>query len=390
MHPENGRHANGLTARQYHNLYGNDWSSIIYELYKKEYPDTRLMTMMRGGTTGLQRYSVFPWSTDVSRSWGGLQPQVTIMLNSGLSGLGYMSHDVGGFAVDPAAPYDPELYVRWLQLGTFSPVLRTHAQDFAEPYLYPDQEDILKSFIRKRYSWLPYNYTLAYDNASQGLPLVRPLNFYAHSTGADVDDVADQYLWGRDVMIAPVLEKGATARRVVIPDDGSRWIDYNDPSKIFAPGSVIENYEASLSVLPMFVREGAFIPEAVQTMGSTADYDPSKLTVNYYPVEGATSAYTLFDDDRKSPRSLADAAYQLITFKGDDKKNSIVIEVSSEGSYKGMPERRELTFAVHGVGKPSAVVVDGRKMKKFSYSDGLLTVPATLVAGRPLTIEILK
>lgn len=390
VHPENGRHANGLTARQYHNLYGNDWSSIIYELYKKEYPDTRLMTMMRGGTTGLQRYSVFPWSTDVSRSWGGLQPQVTIMLNSGLSGLGYMSHDVGGFAVDPAAPYDPELYVRWLQLGTFSPVLRTHAQDFAEPYLYPDQEDILKSFIRKRYSWLPYNYTLAYDNASLGLPLVRPLNFYAHSTGADVDDVADQYLWGRDVMIAPVLEKGATGRRVVIPDDGSRWIDYNDPSKIFAPGSVIENYEASLSVLPMFVREGAFIPEAVQTMGSTADYDPSKLTVNYYPVEGATSAYTLFDDDRKSPRSLADAAYQLITFKGDDKKNSIVIEVSSEGSYKGMPGRRELTFAVHGVGKPSGIVVDGRKLKKFSYSDGLLTVPATLVAGRPLTIEILK
>ena len=77
------------------------------------------MTMMRGGTTGLQRYSVFPWSTDVSRSWGGLQPQVTIMLNSGLSGLGYMSHDVGGFAIDENNPYDPELYVRWLQLGLF-------------------------------------------------------------------------------------------------------------------------------------------------------------------------------------------------------------------------------------------------------------------------------
>lgn len=390
VHPESGRHANGLTARQYHNLYGNDWSSIIYDLYKKEYPDTRLMTMMRGGTIGLQRYSVFPWSTDVSRSWGGLQPQVTIMLNSGLSGLGYMSHDVGGFAVDPAAPYDPELYVRWLQLGTFSPVLRTHAQDFAEPYLYPDQEDILKSFIRKRYSWLPYNYTLAYDNASQGLPLVRPLNFYSHSTGGDVADVADQYLWGRDVMVAPVLEKGATGRRVVMPDDGSRWIDYNDPSKVYEPGSVIENYEAPLSVLPMFVREGAFIPEAVQTMGSTADYDPSRLTVNYYPVNGATSAYTLFDDDRRSTRSLVDAAYQLITFKGDDKESSIVIEVSAEGSYKGMPERRALTFAVHGVGKPSAVVVDGRKMKKFSYSDGLLTVPATLQAGQPLTIEIFK
>lgn len=140
------------------------------------------MTMMRGGTTGLQSYSVFPWSTDVSRSWGGLAPQITIMLNSGLSGLGYMSHDVGGFAIDPAAPYDPELYVRWLQLGTFSPVLRTHSQSTAEPYCYPDQQDIILPLIKERYRWLPYNYTLAYENASQGLPLVRPLNFYTPGT----------------------------------------------------------------------------------------------------------------------------------------------------------------------------------------------------------------
>ena len=133
VHPETIYHHNGLTARQYHNLYGNDWSRIIYDLYKEEYPETRLMTLMRGGTAGLQRYSVFPWSTDVSRSWGGLQPQVTIMLNSGLSGLGYMSHDVGGFAITEDKVVDPELYVRWLQLGTFSPVLRTHAQQVAEP-----------------------------------------------------------------------------------------------------------------------------------------------------------------------------------------------------------------------------------------------------------------
>ncbi len=125
------------------------------------------MTMMRGGTTGLQRYSVYPWSTDVSRSWGGLQPQITIMLNSGLSGLGYMSHDVGGFAIDPDAPYDPELYVRWLQLGTFSPILRTHAQATAEPYNYPDQQHIILPLIKERYRWLPYNYTLAYENADR-------------------------------------------------------------------------------------------------------------------------------------------------------------------------------------------------------------------------------
>lgn len=178
VHPEGALHANGLTTRLYHNQYGNDWSEIIYDLFKEKYPDTRLMTMMRGGTTGLQRYDVFPWSTDVSRSWGGLEPQITIMTQSGLSGLGYMGHDVGGFAVDPAHPYDPELYVRWLQLGLFSPILRTHAQQFAEPYHYPDQKDIILPLIKERYRWLPYNYTMAWENASKGYPLSAPSSLH--------------------------------------------------------------------------------------------------------------------------------------------------------------------------------------------------------------------
>ena len=220
VHPEGAIHANGKTAREYHNQYGNDWSEIIFNLFQDKYPDTRLMTMMRGGTAGLQRYNVFPWSTDVSRSWGGLKPQVNIMLNSGMSGLGYMSHDVGGFAVDSANPVDPELYVRWLQLGTFSPVLRTHSTVDAEPYHYPQQEKILKSLIDERYKWLPYNYTLAYENAAKGWPLVRPLNFHG---GNVTQDNADEYLWGHDLLVAPVLEQGADKRVVVMPE-GS-WVD---------------------------------------------------------------------------------------------------------------------------------------------------------------------
>ena len=177
VHPETGIHANGLSAREYHNLYGNDWSSVISDLFASEFPDRRLMTMMRGGTTGLQRYSVYPRSTDVSRSRGGLQPQITIMLNSGLSGTGYMSHDVGGFAIDPDAPYDPELYVRWLQLGTFSPILRTHARATAEPYNYPDQQHIILPLIKERYRWLPYNYTHGLRKCLAGSAPCAPAQF---------------------------------------------------------------------------------------------------------------------------------------------------------------------------------------------------------------------
>lgn len=362
VHPETGYHANGLTAREYHNQYGNDWSSIIYDLYKEKYPDTRLMTMMRGGTTGLQRYSVYPWSTDVSRSWGGLQPQITIMLNSGLSGLGYMSHDVGGFAVDPDNPYIPELYTRWVQLGLFSPIFRTHAQEYAEPIRYPQQEEYLKQLVKERYRWLPYNYTLAYENASQGQPLVRPLNYYSQGNNL-YDDIDDEYLWGRDVLVAPVLTPGTTERLVVFPD--GEWVDYTDPTKVYNGGDSVL-YPAPLEVLPLFIRANSFIPMADYKMGNTLDYNPSKYTVNYYPTEGE-STYTLYEDDRTSTTSLADNAYALLSFSGKATPKDITIDYAATGSYKGMPAKRDITFKIHGCLKaPASVTVNGKK-GKWSY-----------------------
>lgn len=388
VHPETGIHANGLSAREYHNLYGNDWSSVISDLFASEFPDRRLMTMMRGGTTGLQRYSVYPWSTDVSRSWGGLQPQITIMLNSGLSGLGYMSHDVGGFAIDPDAPYDPELYVRWLQLGTFSPILRTHAQATAEPYNYPDQQHIILPLIKERYRWLPYNYTLAYENASQGLPLVRPLNFY--SSGSDrFDDITDEYLWGRDILVAPVMTQGATRRSIVFPD--GLWVDYNNPGRLYNGGDTI-TYPAPLEVLPLFVRAGAIIPQADYGMQSTEDYRTDRYTINYYPYLGK-SEYTLFEDDRKSPGSLDEGAYSLINFTGEASIEGINLDISSQGTYPGAPKVKDLTFRIHLVdGDPSSVSVDGHKLKrgawKFDRSESMLTFKIKWNVDKPLAIHI--
>lgn len=388
VHPESGIHANGLTAREYHNLYGNDWSSIIADMFAKEFPDRRLMTMMRGGTTGLQRYSVYPWSTDVSRSWGGLQPQITIMLNSGLSGLGYMSHDVGGFAIDPEAPYDPELYVRWLQLGTFSPILRTHAQATAEPYNYPDQQNIILPLIKERYKWLPYNYTLAFENASQGQPLVRPLNFYSPGSHK-FDDITDEYLWGRDVLVAPVTVQGATERRIVFPD--GLWVDYNHPGRIYHGGDTI-TYPAPLEVLPLFVRAGAIIPQADYEMKSTEDYKTDSYTINYYPYLGESS-YTLFEDDRKSTSSLTDEAYSLIDFRADASIEGINLTVSAKGTYPGAPKSKKLTFKIYLVdGDPSSVTIDGRKLKrgawKYDRTASMLTFTTDWTVSNPLSIEI--
>ena len=352
VHPRTIIHANGETAPQYHNVYGNEWSRLIYEGLRKDFPDMRPLLMMRGGTAGLQRYSVFPWTTDVSRSWGGFKPQVNLMLSSGLSGLAYMGSDLGGFAVDPEHPIDEELYVRWVQTGAFTPMMRTHAQLKPEPYHYPDSEEILKKFIKMRYEWLPYNYTLAYENASEGLPLARPLNFRGDNPDPKYADVTDEYLWGDEVLIAPVFESGARTRKVVFPS--GEWVNWNNPTLRYK-GDSEANVQAPLDQLPMFVRSGSFIPLYTQPIENVTQYNPQLLTVRYYPSNKETS-YTLFDDDRKSPTSLADGKYQLTTFTGEKSARGIEISLRTNGGvYPDMPEVRMMTFEIMDVAKPKSV-----------------------------------
>ncbi|MDE6339267.1 MAG: DUF5110 domain-containing protein [Muribaculaceae bacterium] len=381
VHPLTIRHANGETASQYHNVYGNEWSRLIYEGLRKDFPDMRPILLMRGGTAGLQRYSVFPWTTDVSRSWGGLQPQINLMLNSGLSGLGYMSSDIGGFAVDPAHPYDPELYVRWLEMGTFTPVLRTHAQFKPEPYHYPAQQEILRKFIKMRYEWLPYNYTLAYENAAYGLPLARPLNFHSKDQSGKYDDVQDEYLWGAEVLVAPVMKAGARSRKVLFPE--GEWIDWNKPSLKYKGGATA-TVQAPLGTMPLFVKAGSFIPQYLKEINNVTEYDPSVLTIKYFPAAEASS-YTLFEDDRKDPESLTKGNYCLMTFSAAPNGNQLDIHVSAEGSYEGMPASRNLTFEIPGIKRPRNVA--GGKWS-YNASTSTLRIEAEF-SDSPLTLSII-
>ncbi|MCH5233974.1 MAG: DUF5110 domain-containing protein [Muribaculaceae bacterium] len=365
VHPETIVHANGETATEFHNNYGNTWSKIIYDGLRKDFPSMRPLLMMRGGTTGLQNYSVFPWTTDVSRSWGGFQPQVKLMLSSGMSGLGYMSSDLGGFAVDPENPIDEELYVRWVQMGAFTPTMRTHAQLKPEPYHYPDSEDILKEYVKMRYKWLPYNYTLAYENATKGWPLARPLNFMGDNKSYKYYWQEDEYLWGNNVLVAPVMEQGALSREVLFPE--GTWVSWWDPTKKFEGGTLEKiNVLAPLEELPLFVREGAFIPQYDLPIENVSQYDPTFLTVRYYPSRRNTS-YQLFDDNKMSPTSLKDNQYQLIDFTGEKTFSGVTVSLQATGKYTGMPDMRQLTLEVMDVDNPSDVVLSSKTvMERFT------------------------
>jgi len=376
-HPLEIRHYNGLTAEQYHNVYGNDWSSIIYDLFKQDYPDRRPMIMMRAGTAGLQRYSVFPWSTDVSRSWGGFQPQVTIMLNTGLSGLGYMSHDVGGFAVDPNNKRDGELYIRWLQLGLFSPMLRTHSTYHAEPYHYTEFGDLALMIIRERYKWLPYNYTLAYENASQGLPLVRPLGFYENDNCiARYDSIWDQYLWGRDVMVAPVMQQGAVSRSITFPE--GTWVDISHPEKRYQ-GHTTVNYAAPLEVLPLFARAGAFIPQANYPMENVGDYNPDRLDIIYYPCDHPSTS-TLFDDDLHSTGTLDRNKHREIRFIATPQGKTCFFTIQGRGNIDGDTPSKEYRLIIPATTKPKQVKINGKKAAGVTYDKrtSTLTIPVAI------------
>lgn len=356
VHPETIWHANGETASQFHNQYGNEWSKIIYDGLRKDFPQMRPFLMMRGGTTGLQKYSVFPWTTDVSRSWGGFQPQVKLMLSSGMSGLGYMSSDLGGFAVDPENPIDEELYVRWVQMGAFTPTMRTHAQLKPEPYHYPEMEDIVKDYIKMRYKWLPYNYTLAYENATKGWPLARPLNFTGENKNYKYYWQEDEYLWGNNVLVAPVMEQGALSREVLFPE--GTWFSWYDAKKKYAGGTLEKiMVEAPLEQLPLFVRQGAFIPQYDLPIENVTQYDPTFLTVRYYP-DTRNTTYTLYDDNKMSPTSLEDNAYQLINFSGEKTFSGVTVSLQTNGGkYAGMPASRQITLEVMDVDDPSKVTL---------------------------------
>jgi len=175
VHPSDTIHSIG-TADEIHNAYGHRWAELLYQNRLAQQPTQRPMIMMRSGFAGSQRFGMIPWTGDVSRSWDGLKPQVELSLQMGLLGMAYTHSDLGGFAGGEV--FDKEMYIRWLQYGVFQPVYRPHAQEqiAPEPVLHDiETKDILREYVKLRYRMLPYNYTLAYQNSSTGMPLMRPL-----------------------------------------------------------------------------------------------------------------------------------------------------------------------------------------------------------------------
>lgn len=378
VHPKGVIHATG-SADEVHNIYGHDWARLIYEGYERDFPDQRPFILMRAGYSGSQRYGLIPWSGDVSRSWGGLVPQTEIALQMGMQGLAYMHSDLGGFG--EGRVFDPELYTRWLQFGVFQPLFRPHAQEHipAEPVFHDDKTKALaKQAIELRYSMLPYNYSLAFENSNTGMPLMRPLLF-EEPDNISTWEHADSYLWGDAFLVFPITNSTTREQEIYLPATGN-WVDFFTDEE-HKGGQSIKMLFAAENI-PVFVRSGSFIP-MVSPVQSTSLYNTSRLTVHFYsPNQTQESSYRMYDDDGFTPFCFNKGEYEFLDFSASEKPEYLKISIQSKpGEHFQAPDRR-MDFVVHRqLERPKSVFVDDTQVEFHWEEDKKLLLFSTDLKG---------
>ena len=385
VHPSDLFHVNG-TADEVHNIYGHYWAKLVYEGYKRDFPEQRPFILMRAGAVGSQRYGMVPWTGDVSRSWDGLKPQTEISLQMGLQGISYMHSDLGGFA---GANLDDELYTRWLQYGVFQPIFRPHAQEevASEPvFREPKTKALAKKSIELRYRIMPYIYTMAFENNQTGLPLMRPL-FFEEEDNKDLLHISDTYLWGDAFLVSTITDAGLKQKEVYMPKN-SVWFDFENGTKYQGGKSyTIETIEENI---PVFVRGGSFIP-MVKGMKNTINYSLKNLDLHYYHDSSVKeSSGKLYNDDGKTPSAFEKGKFEILRFESQLDANKLSISISSEMGTQFEGVDKNITHIVHNIEKqPKKLTVDGKKVDfKWDKESNTLSFSEELTAGKNQSITI--
>lgn len=379
VHPSGVLHADGkLAADQVHNIVGHEWAKLVAQGYQRDFPDQRPFILMRAGYSGSQRFGMIPWSGDVNRTWGGLRSQPEIALQMGMQGLAYMHSDLGGFA---GANLDDELYARWLQYGVFQPVFRPHAQEEVPSeaiFRAPKAKQLAKAAIELRYRMLPYNYTLAFDNQEQGLPLMRPL-FFVDPENQALQTHAASYLWGNDFLVQPIMQAGQQQVDIVFPS--GVWIDFYT-GQVYQGGTT-HRVAVSEQHIPVFVRAGAFIPMAA-AMQSTQFYQEQLLDLHYYHDESVVrSNGKMYEDDGHTPQAYTKGIYRLTQFSGDYRLSasgtaSLTIQLKQLHG-RGMPAQdKQINLYLHNLKQAPRRLTQDAKNIDFSWDAANKTLRAQL------------
>jgi alpha-D-xyloside xylohydrolase len=334
----------------------------VYEGWKAFKPNTRSFILTRSGFGGLQRTGSAVWSGDVASRWDDLRNQISAGVNFSMSGIPNWTHDIGGFSneerytrQDPAHIAEwRELNLRWFQFGAFSPLFRSHGE-FPHREIYeiaPAGSAMYRSmayYDRLRYRLLPYIYTLAADTYFKDGTIMRGLVMDFPADPA-VRNIADQYLFGRAFLVAPVTRFKATSRPVYLPA-GSSWYDFYS-GRLFAGGRTIQA-DAPYERMPLFVRAGSIVPLGPEIQyTSQAPGGPVTLVV----YAGANGEFSLYEDDGTS-LGYQRGAFSRIPFRWDERAGTLTIG-AREGRWDGMPERRQFRVRLVSAARPSALDSD--------------------------------
>ena len=396
-----------------HKVYGGTWRSQrnafplatvrgIYEAQRKDDRGKRIFIMTRSSYAGQQHYGSNMWSGDVASSWDMLRKQVPAGLNFTLTGNPNFNTDIGGFFCNryntkgkgsaPRNPQFQELYVRWMQYGLFCPVFRSHGADAPREIWQFGKKgepvyDAIEQMIRLRYRLIPYLYSTAWQVTSNNDSYMRPL-FADFAQDKQVWNVADEFMFGRSILAAPIVNPQYTEEAIIKEDamtgwdrkivsDGSPvgvvdWAATKSATKYLPKGTTWYDFwtgkrykggqsvklETQLNRVPMFVRAGSIVP-----MGPEMQYVGEKswdqLELRVYP--GADGQFVLYEDEGDG-YNYEKGAYSTINIKWNERTRTLTIG-ECQGNFKGMIQQRCFTI----------VTPDGNQ-KTIEYSGKMQSV----------------
>ena len=330
-------------------------------------PNKRVYALHRNGYAGMQRYAAFLWSGDVLSKWETLQTHVPVAINTGLSGIPFWGTDIGGFI--PTQEFTGELFARWFQFAAFCPLFRSHGRDWKlhlpwgwntgeigypetanykpspEELHNPAIEPICKKYLELRYRLLPYIYSAVKASCETGLPMMRALWLhYPDDPQAVVR--GDEYLFGRDLLVAPVLEKGATSRQLYLPR--GTWYDFWTNEK-HEGGREIDR-QVDLETMPLYLRAGAVLPLGpVKQYVSEASGDPITLLV----APGANGESFLYEDDGET-FNFRHGEYMRVAMQWNDTLRKLSLRLAPGSRMLG---RTPIVFEARLIGSDQATKV---------------------------------
>ncbi len=241
------------THAQMHNVYGHFMSRAVHEGLKK-YDKRRPFVITRACYAGSQKYTT-AWTGDNHSIWSHLQMAIPQLCNLGMTGMGFVGTDIGGFGSDPTS----ELMIRWIQVGVFSPLCRNHSgkgQIYQEPWQFDEATlNIYRKYVELRYKLLPYIYDCFYDMSVTGLPVFKPL-VLNYEQDSNVWEMNDEFMVGERILVAPVVTQGVKSRMVYLPE--GEWIDYETGQNITGGKYFIRS--TPLESCPIYVKAGTILP----------------------------------------------------------------------------------------------------------------------------------